>query len=67
MKPTVYASAATLDAIQDCIARFYCGESKTLIPVKNGLWAVHWAHGLERLDGVQVQRRKSRFYFEVAA
>lgn len=61
------ATAATLDAIGESIARFYCGESKTLIPTGPDTWAICWACDNEPLSGVQVIRKGGRFRFETCA
>lgn len=58
------ANAATLDAIGESIARFYCGESKTLISTGTDTWAICWACDNEPLSGVQVVRKGGRFRFE---
>jgi len=66
---TLLASASTLDGINDCIARFYCGESKTLKPEqgKVNTWLVCRAHDEEPLLGVRVFKRGNRYRFEMVA
>jgi hypothetical protein len=59
------ASAGTIDGIRDCIQRFYCGESKTLIPTGADSWKlVHTIDG-KALDAVRVVRKRNRFRFEM--
>lgn len=62
------ASAPTLDAIGDSIARFYCGERKTLEPEadKPNAWLVIRADRTPLL-GVRVFKRGKRFRFEMVA
>lgn len=60
------ATAPTLDAIGESIARFYCGESKTLMaePDKADSWLVIGSDG-NPLLGVRVIRRRNRYRFEM--
>ncbi len=62
------ATAPTLDAIGESIARFYCGESKTLIPEpdKANSWLVCGSDG-NPLLGVRVFLRRNRYRFEMIA
>ena len=58
------ASASTLEALNQSITNFYCGEAKTLEPEKPGVWQVIGSHGLPLL-GVRVVKRGKRFRFEM--
>lgn len=61
------ATAPDLERIGDCIARYYCGESKTLIPTGPDTWKiVHTCDGGD-VQGVQVIRKGGRFRFETCA
>lgn len=61
------ASAPSLDAINESVTRFYCGESKTLKPEpgKADSWLVCWTHDEEPLLGVRVVKRGRRYRFEM--
>lgn len=61
---TLYASAPSLDGIRECITRFYCGESKTLVPTGDDSWKLVSTHTGKDLDGMRVIRRRGRFRFE---
>lgn len=61
------ATAPTLDAIKDAVARFYCGESKTLIPAGPDAWQIVHTDSGEQVQGVQVIRKAGRFRFENCA
>lgn len=65
MKQTfdLLASAATIEQIRECIARFYCGTSTTLIPIGNDDWRLVRTSDGKALAGVAVRRRRRRFQF----
>lgn len=63
---TLLASAPTLDAIRASIARFYCGESKTLIPTGDHAWKLVDTSTGEPIDGVYVTRTPSGRVFFMA-
>lgn len=62
-KDLLIAAADTLSQINDAIARFYCGESKTLVPDGPNRWRVTWAHDGEMLQGVEVRLNGGRYRF----
>lgn len=68
MTTTLLASAPSLDDIRESIARFYCGEHKTLTPEtgKAGSWLVCRLDGTPLL-GVRVVKRGRRYRFEMVA
>lgn len=59
----LFATAPTLDAMRDCVTRFYAGESKTLIPDGTGWKIVCTASGAT-VAGVHVVKRRNRYRFE---
>lgn len=66
MSSNLLASAASLEAISECVTRFYCGEEKTLEPepgVENR-WIVSHPKGNPCL-GVRVVKRGRRYRFEM--
>lgn len=67
MPNTLIASAGTLDDIRQAVCRFYCGESKTLIPTSDDSWKVIGTHSGKPVDGVRVVRKRGRFRFEATA
>ena len=58
------ASAGSLDAIRDCVCKFYCGESKTLIPDGANAWAVVGTFSGKSVSGVRVRMIRNRYRFE---
>ena len=64
MTVTLLSSAPSLDAISKSIARFYCGEEKTLAPTAPDAWAVIRSDGRE-CSGVRVIRKGHRYRFEM--
>jgi hypothetical protein len=64
-KRNLIATAPTLDDIREAATRFYCGESKTLIPAGDNVWnVVSTATGRVAL-GVRVVRQRGRYRFEM--
>lgn len=61
---TLLASAPSLDAIRECVCRFYCGDSKTLIPTGADSWKVIGTYSSKEVEGVRVVRKRGRFRFE---
>lgn len=66
MASALLASAASLDDIRASIARFYCGESKTLKPetARPNSWLIIGSDG-NPLVGLRVLKRGKRFRFEM--
>jgi hypothetical protein len=62
-KDLLIAAADTLSQISDAIARYYCGESKTLVPDGLDRWRVTWPQDGETLEGVEVRLKGSRYRF----
>lgn len=62
------ASAPSLDAMSESVARFYCGERKALTPEtgKIDTWLVCHSDGTPLL-GVRVVKRGRRYRFEMIA
>lgn len=54
----VIASAPTLDALSESVARFYCGERKEIREGK-----LYGARG--EIDGMRVTERRGRFRLEM--
>lgn len=65
-KPQLLATAGTLNAMRECVSRFYGGQSKTLIPTGDDSWKVVDTHSSKPADGVRVIRKRGRFRFEMA-
>ena len=58
------ASAPSLDTIGECIAKFYCGKSKTLVPQDKSVWLLTRANGTT-IPGVRVIQKGRRYRFEM--
>lgn len=65
---SLLASSPSLDGISACIARFYCGETKSLElePDKPNSWLVVSSNG-NPCAGVRVFKRGKRYRFEMVA
>ena len=61
---TLLSTAPTLDAIRDAVTRFYCGDSKTLIPEGPDNWKIVGTMSGDTVPGVRVVRSRNRFRFE---
>lgn len=59
------ATAPTLESIRESVCRFYCGESKTLIPTGDDSWKVIGTYSGKECPGVRVTRKRGRFRFEM--
>jgi hypothetical protein len=59
------ATAPTLESIRESVSRFYCGESKTLIPTGPDSWKVIGTYDSKEAPGVRVIRKRGRFRFEM--
>ena len=68
MKSQLIASAGTKDDIAECIRDFYCGEVKTLVPVKENVVNIEWklvsTHSGKTVDNVRVIYKRGRYRFE---
>jgi len=58
------STAPTLDAIRDCVGRFYCGQSMTLIPAGEGKWSIQSTYDGVTVEGVHVVKKRNRYRFE---
>lgn len=67
MSARLFASAGSLEDIRQAVCRFYCGESKTLIPTGNDSWKVIGTYSSKEVQGVRVVRKRGRFRFEATA
>lgn len=65
MKTELLATAPTLEDIRQSVMKFYCGESKTLIPTGDDEWKVIGTYTSKEAPGVRVIRRRNRFRFEM--
>ena len=63
-KNDLLATAPTFSEIKDAIARFYCGEAKSLIALSDTDFSVHCSVTDERLSGVIVRLVKGCYRFE---
>ncbi len=61
-KAKLLASSPTLEGVQDCIAKFYCGSRKELRELVQGKWTVHGPDGVQ-LRSVYVELKKGRYRF----
>lgn len=62
-KPTLYATAGSLDGIRKCISQFYNGATITLDATNTpGVWSINNALG--RIKAVHVRRVGFRLRFE---
>lgn len=66
-KGKLLASAPSLDAIGDSVARFYCGERKELVAQDDGTWAIRSPVTGRTFPDVRVIARKGRYRFEMVA
>jgi hypothetical protein len=64
-RSTTLASAPTLEALGECVARFYGGEPKTFVPCGDGKWAITSPTSGRTLSGVGVVLRRGRYIFEM--
>lgn len=64
MQTTLLSSAPSLDAIRDSISRFYCGQSKTAIPVGENEWKLVDTISGDQTPGVRIIRKRGRYRFE---
>ena len=67
MKSNLLATAPSLDSIRESITAFYCGSSKTLIPVGDDEWKVIGTYDSKEAPGVRVVRKRGRYRFEMTA
>lgn len=65
MKTTLLASAPSKDAIEECIRKFYCGESKTLVPTGENEWKLVSTYNGNDVANARVIRKRNRFRFEM--
>lgn len=65
MNTTLLASAGTLEDIRDSVCRFYCGESKTLIPAGDDMWKIVGTYNGKEAPGTRVVRKRGRYRFEM--
>lgn len=65
MNATLLASAGTLEDIRQSVCRFYCGESKTLIPTGDDSWKIIGTYNGKECEGVRVVRKRDRYRFEM--
>lgn len=63
-KPTLYASAGTLEDVADSICRFYGGTKISLVERGADEWRLVRVSDGKEFDDVRVIRRKQRFRFE---
>lgn len=64
MASSLLASAPTLEAITEAVARFYGGEVKTLEEERPNVWTAHHKDGVQVL-GVRVVKRGKRYRLEM--
>lgn len=70
-KWTLLASSPSLEGIQDCITRFYCGEEKDLGNFADEarrrvtLDIFHKSTPPRKVDGVRVVFKRNRYRFEM--
>lgn len=57
----LFGTSATLDGIQDVIAKFYAGERKVLREQSPGIWSVHKIDGTKLATVVRLHKGRYRF------
>ena len=65
MKGNLLATAGTLEDIRQSVCRFYCGESKTLIPTGDDSWKIIGTYNGKEAPGTRVVRKRGRYRFEM--
>ena len=61
VKPTLYATATTLENARLAAVKFYCGSTVTLTPEGEGVHRIHTGRGPTPLV---IREKKSRFRME---